>query len=224
MYHRVAATGPAALARWRIDPSALEEQLAYLRDAGYVSLGLDAWAAHLAARTPAPERAVVLTFDDAFADVAEHVVPLLEANGLTATVFAPTDHVGGTSAWDARLGTPARLMDWDALGDVVAAGVTVASHGASHRPLTALADDEVVLEAARSRAALEDRLGRPVAAIAYPYGDHDPVVRHLVGAAGLRVGVTCEPRHSHLRDDPLALPRIEIEGADRLAELVRKLG
>jgi peptidoglycan/xylan/chitin deacetylase (PgdA/CDA1 family) len=115
-------------------------------------------------------------------------------------------------------------MDWDALGELVAAGVTVASHAASHRPLTAVSHDEVVLEAVRSRAALEDRLGRPVTAIAYPHGDHDAVVRHLVGAAGLRIGVTCEPRLSNLRDDPLALPRIEIEGTDRLEDLVRKLG
>lgn len=224
MYHRVAASGPDALARWRIDPAALEEQLAYLHDAGYVTLDLDTWAAQIAARAPAPGRAVVLTFDDAYVDVAEHVLPMLRRHGFTATVFVPTDHVGATSAWDAHLATPAPIMDWDALAEVAAAGVTVASHAASHRPLTALSHDDVVLEVLRSRAALEERLGRPVTAIAYPYGDHDAVVRHLVGAAGLQIGLTSETRHSHVGDEPLALPRIEIEGTDRLEDLVRKLG
>jgi peptidoglycan/xylan/chitin deacetylase (PgdA/CDA1 family) len=224
MYHHVAASGPEALARWRTDPEALEEQLDYLHGAGYVTLDLETWGAHLAARTPAPERAVVLTFDDAYADLPEHVLPLLRERGFTATVFVATDHVGATSAWDAHVGTPTRIMDWDALAELAAAGMTVASHAASHRPLTALSHHDVVLEALRSRAALEERLGRQVTAIAYPYGDEDAVVRHLVGAAGLQMGLTCEHRRSHLRDEPLALPRIEIEGTDRLEDLVRKLG
>ena len=149
---------------------------------------------------------------------------MLRRHGLTATVFVPTDHVGATNGWEHQARAAAPIMDWDALADVVAAGLTVASHAASHRPLTALAHHEVVLEVLRSRAAIEDRLGRPVTAIAYPYGEHDPIVRHLVGAAGIPTGVTCEGRRSHAGDERLALPRIEIEGSDGLEELVRKLG
>src|SRR5437867_4251379 len=36
-----------------------------------------------------PRRAVLVTFDDAYADLADHAVPILEALRLPATLFVP---------------------------------------------------------------------------------------------------------------------------------------
>src|SRR5919198_4158856 len=40
--------------------------------------------------TPPPPRAVLITFDDAYRDFAEHAWPCLRAHGVPATLFVPT--------------------------------------------------------------------------------------------------------------------------------------
>ena len=103
-------------------------------------------------------------------------------------------------------------------------GIEFGSHTASHRPLTALPLAEIVREGARSRALLGRELGRPITAFAYPYGDTDQVVQHLIGACGYVFGLSCRPGLSRFQDPLLALPRIEVAGSDGLQEFVTKLG
>ena len=75
-----------------------------------------------------------------------------------------------------------------------------------------------------SRRILIEQLGHPIRAFAYPYGDHDRVVRHLVGAAGFSFGLTCEEGRSGLWDDPMQLKRLTIYGGDDFPAFVKKIG
>jgi hypothetical protein len=74
------------------------------------------------------------------------------------------------------------------------------------------------------RAILERELETPVRAFAYPYGDCDRVVQHLIGACGYVFGFSCMPGRSRFQDSLLALPRIEVAGTEGLQEFVAKLG
>ncbi len=47
-----------------------------------------------------PRRAVVLTFDDGYADVLHHAKPLLERYQIPATIFVATDYIGREFWWD----------------------------------------------------------------------------------------------------------------------------
>jgi peptidoglycan/xylan/chitin deacetylase (PgdA/CDA1 family) len=54
-------------------------------------------------RRPYPRRSVVITFDDAYRDFAEHAWPILRAHGLPVTLFVPTaypDRHGAVFWWD----------------------------------------------------------------------------------------------------------------------------
>ncbi len=82
---------------------------------------------------------------------------------------------------------------------------------------------EVVREGARSRAILEERLGQPVTAFAYPYGQVDSVIQHLLGACGYVFGLSCRPGSAGFRESPLALPRIEVAGYHALGDFIAKL-
>ncbi len=135
----------------------------------------------------------------------------------------PTAHVGRDSSWDERFGSTAPLLDWRALPELSAAGVTVGAHRRTHRPMSALPAHQLSVEAAWSRAELEDRLGQLVTAVAYPYGRHDDVVTHLHGACGYVHWVTTRPALSSLKDRALELPRVEMTGEDDIAALVREL-
>jgi peptidoglycan/xylan/chitin deacetylase (PgdA/CDA1 family) len=137
-------------------------------------------------------------------------------------VFLVTDAVGGRSHWDAVSGE-AELLTWDEIVDLQRAGVEFGSHSATHPALTTLPVVEVVREAARSRATMQQRLGRIERIFAYPYGDVDEVVQHLVGAVGFVAGLSYRTGAATLDDSPLSLPRIEVAGGNTVDDLAAKL-
>jgi len=224
MYHSIADTGPAGTERYRVRPEMFAAQLRYLDDAGFSTVTIHQWLTAVRLRRPFPRRSVLLTFDDGYCDFAEIAWPLLQRHGFGALVFLVADSVGGTNQWDAALGAPVPLMDWDQVGRLAAAGVEFGSHSASHRPMTGLSPADIAREAIRSRRVLERGLGRAVTTFAYPHGDTDPVVQHLVGACGFEAGFTCREARAGFLDQPLALPRIEISGVDDLAAFITTLG
>jgi len=224
MYHRLSTSASAASARYAVSPDAFREQLAYLRDAGFHTVSLADWTAALQKREPLPGRPVALTFDDAYVDFESVALPLLQQHGFGATLFVVTARAGGWNAWDAALGDPVRLMDWPAIQRVAASGIEIGAHSTTHPPMTGLTPAEIAREASRARLDIQERLKQPVTAFAYPYGDSDAVVQHLVGGCGFLSGVTCRFGVSALYDRPLRLPRIEIAGTDSLTDFIRKLG
>ncbi|HSR91736.1 MAG TPA: polysaccharide deacetylase family protein, partial [Gemmatimonadales bacterium] len=224
MYHSISAEGPAATARYRVSPDAFEAQLRYLRDAGFTTLTLGHWLRAIRLRRALPTRPVVLTFDDGYRDFDANAWPLLQRYGFGALVFLVADLIGDSARWDADLGGPLPLMGWDEIRRLASQGVEFGAHSASHRPMTGLTPTEIAREAIRSRVVIERGLGRGVDAFAYPHGDTDPVVEHLVGASGFQIGLTCRPGAADPRDSALALPRIEVSGDDDLASFIGKLG
>jgi peptidoglycan/xylan/chitin deacetylase (PgdA/CDA1 family) len=223
MYHRVAPAGADATVRYRVTPEAFERQLAYLREVGFHGVTLEEWVAALDARRPLGRRSVAFTFDDGYRDFATHAWPLLRRYGFGATVFLVADLIGRTNDWDRASGEEVPLLDWDEIARLHADGVRFGSHSATHPALTALPAAAVVREAASSRLALERGLGVPVTAFAYPYGDVDAAVQHLVGGAGYLIGVSCRAGSSGAGDAPLSLPRIEVTGLDGLEQFLLKL-
>ncbi len=223
MYHRVAPSGLPAMGRFRVPPDAFEAQLRYLRDAGYHSITLEQWRAAQAARKPVAGRAVLLTFDDGYVDFLTYAWPLLKQYGFSAIVFLVADHVGRSNDWDHVYGEEVPLMSWNDIHWLQRQGIVFGSHTASHHPLTSLSAEGVVREGARSRAILECELASPISAIAYPYGDFDPTVEHLIGACGYTFGLSCRPGLSTLQDSALALPRIEVTGDDSLQTFAANL-
>ena len=224
MYHRVAPEGAVATARWRLTPESFEEQLRYLRDAGFHSVTLEQWREAVHTKKPLPGRAVVLTFDDGYRDFAEYAWPLLKRYGFSAIMFLVAGRIGGTNDWDRAFGEEVGLMAWDEILALQKEGVEFGCHTVTHAPLTGLSPADVVRELARSRAILESKLKVPVDAIAYPYGDQDHGVQHLAGACGYTFGLSCRPGTCRFQDPLLELPRIEVMGSMTLQEFVVSLG
>jgi peptidoglycan/xylan/chitin deacetylase (PgdA/CDA1 family) len=224
MYHRVAAEGAPAMRRWRTMPAEFEEQLSYLSSAGYRSATLEEWRDARQTNRALPGRAVVLTFDDGYADFETAALPLLKRYGFAATVFVVTGGVGEVNHWDAATET-VPLMGWESLRRLAAEPtVNIGGHTATHARLTGLDDAAVVAELAACRAALTRELGSPPTSFAAPYGLRDPGIDALVGACGFEVAVTTQEAHVTRVDDLLALPRLEVRGGTALAQFIRLLG
>jgi peptidoglycan/xylan/chitin deacetylase (PgdA/CDA1 family) len=223
MYHRVAPEGSANLSRYRVTPAAFEEQLKYLKDSGYYSVSLQDWTTAIVMQRPLPGFAIALTFDDAYMDFYEYAFPLLQKYGFSATVFLVSEHIGKQNTWDEAYGEIVPLMGWQEIIALQKQGIEFGSHSATHNPLTSLSPTDIVVEGAKSRKDLQNVLQKPVDMFAYPYGDTDPVVAHLMGGCGYTIGVTCRNTLSNFHDDPMMLPRIEVEGSFSLKEFITRL-
>jgi peptidoglycan/xylan/chitin deacetylase (PgdA/CDA1 family)/SAM-dependent methyltransferase len=212
LYHRIADEGPADLARYRQSPSAFAEQMRWLRRHGYHSVTSGDVLRHLASGRRFEGRPVLISFDDAYRDFHDAAWPILRAHDFTAEVFVVTDRVGDSADWDIAYGTPAPLMDWSQLQALAAAGVRFGSHMASHSHMAELSSREIVLEASRSRAALERALGVECRSIAAPFGEGDERFLRIARQCGYRAGFTTEPGLATLEQDGMQLPRVEVIG------------
>jgi peptidoglycan/xylan/chitin deacetylase (PgdA/CDA1 family) len=164
----------------------------------------------------------VITFDDAYLSVLRLARPLLDAVGFPATVYAPAAYLDTPDrplSWDGIeqwIGGPHEdellPMSWDQLGELADAGWEVGSHTLTHPHLTTLADGPLRSELVDSRATVEQRLGRPCATLAYPYGDHDERVVEAAAAAGYAAAGTLPGRLPRPR--PLAWPRVGVYHED----------
>jgi peptidoglycan/xylan/chitin deacetylase (PgdA/CDA1 family) len=216
---------PAANGASAVSLDELEQQLRYLRDAGFRSCRLDEWHAAVAGRRPLPGRPVLLTFDGACREFVTDTWPLLRGLGFTAAVFLRAGEIGGHPREGEAPG--AALLDWPVIRRLAEQGVEWGSSSPERRPLTGLPLVEVVRELASARAALQGGLGRGVTAFAYPCGETDPALGHLVGACGYTYAVTTGGAVCTPSDGLLALPRIPIDagtGLERLVDALRAAG
>jgi peptidoglycan/xylan/chitin deacetylase (PgdA/CDA1 family)/SAM-dependent methyltransferase len=222
-YHRVSDDYIPATRPWCVTPAELAAQMSFLAESGYHSITLEEWWEHANARRPLPGRAFILSFDDGYADFAEHAWPVLRALGFRAHVFLVTSFVGRSNDWDPAYEVKVPLMSWQTIRALEADGVLFGSHTASHQPLTTLTVSEAVGELVGAREALAQQLGRPLPAIAYPYGDVDGAIEHLAGACGCEFGLTCRGGRAGFGDLPIDLPRIDVAGTLSVDEFKQAL-
>jgi peptidoglycan/xylan/chitin deacetylase (PgdA/CDA1 family) len=182
----------------------------WLARRGYQTVTMSDVAGALAAGR-LPERAVAVTFDDAYQNVFRDVVPVLQTHRFRVTVFVPTARVGRDNAWGNTRIPRLAIASWSEIAEAVALGVVeVGGHTCNHPHLGQIPVEEARAEIVDSRHEIEDRLGVPAQSFCYPYGDVTPAVRALVAGAGYRAACTTRWGHVCLGDDPFTLRRIRV--------------
>jgi peptidoglycan/xylan/chitin deacetylase (PgdA/CDA1 family) len=192
------------------------EQMAFLKNGGHKIVRV---SQILSAKVEDKDSLVAITFDDGFASVVENAVPVLRAQGLTASIFVPTAFLGQRPKWDMPEDCPDRnelVMDRQHLAELRDSGFEILSHTLSHRALPELSDDELHSELLQSKAALEEILGCEVAGVSYPYGDYDVRVCREARKVGYRFGVTLQPCVVSRGTDTMQLGRFIVSANDNL--------
>ena len=105
-----------------VEPDSFGRKLQYLADNGYRTLTAAEYLDVLSQKVAAPERAVVLTFDDGRASLASVGAPLLQRHGMSGIVFlVPGRTPAGAGATpDAPADTA--LLTWDQVEALSASG------------------------------------------------------------------------------------------------------
>ncbi|WP_336206214.1 polysaccharide deacetylase family protein [Nonomuraea sp. LPB2021202275-12-8] len=211
MYHSVTDKPNEETKPHSVRPSDLAEQLAYLAESGFTPLTLGDLVASLNKNNgrSMPDKPVVLTFDDGYADFHSQALPLLERRAFPATVFL-------TSGWVSDAGKDAAgralddMLSWSQAREAAETGIEIGGHSHSHPQLDQLRTEELRQELRRNKGLLEDTLGTPVATMAYPYGYSSARVRREVRKAGYFAACAVNNTIAADRHDMLAIPRLTV--------------
>ena len=209
MYHSISDNPGPGFRRFAISPSVFSEQLEYLCDGGYCPMTVSQLAAVIRTGAELPQKPVVLTFDDGFADFYTNALPALMRLQLTATLYLVTACIGQTSRWLEREGEADRAMlTWDQLRQIEQSGIECGSHAHTHPRLDDLPPRDAADEIAGSKGILDRHLRSPVTSFCYPYGYFSTAVRQAVQHAGYTSACAAGYELCSLESDPFALSRL----------------
>ena len=207
-YHAVSEDWPTD---YVVTPGDLERQIDHLLARGYRAVTF------AEAARGAPGRVMAVTFDDAYASIADRAYPVLARLGVPGTVFVPTDFPDrrepmswpGMEGWlDGPHEDELLPASWRQLQRLAEAGWEVASHTRSHPKLTSLSDAELHAELAGSRSELIQRIGGGCGSLSYPFGYYDDRVVRFARSAGYTAAATLLGAIS--APSPMTTPRIGI--------------
>ncbi len=195
-----------------VTPANFAQQMDLLASAGYRPITPADLAGALRGTNGLPARAVLLTFDDGYADFYTSAAPVLRAHSFQAVVYVITGKVGQWS-----------YLTWPQIEELDRAGFTIGAHTVNHVPLAQQARAVAQREIQQSKRDLEDRLQHPVLDFAYPYGSFNAGVEGEVQAAGFETAMSTIGGAFHFRATLLHLSRIGVTGRDTSAGFLAKL-
>ena len=186
-YHQFSET---EINRMTVTRSTFEKQMKFLKDEGYTVITLDQLLDFIEFKGQLPRKAVVITIDDGWRSTYDIAYPILKQYGYPATLFVYTDLIMGG----------AKTLDWDLVRQLSANGIDVEGHTKTHSDLTQKAVQEsmkdylerVKRELTESAAVIQNKIGKKVIYLAYPYGETNSLVVAVAKKLGYRGAFTVE--------------------------------
>jgi peptidoglycan/xylan/chitin deacetylase (PgdA/CDA1 family) len=203
LYHHIGHSRPGTFPELTVSPERFARHVRWLARRGYVGIRPGDWLAWRREGKSLPRRPVLLTFDDAYADLAEHALPVLEKYGFGGAVFVVTGRIGDENRWDQVRGSGRhRLMTARQIREWTGRGIEFGAHSRTHPDLTTLSNQELNEEIRGSRDDLAAVTGMPVMSFAYPFGRMNEAVHECVRSAfdcafSCQQGVNTDVSDSH---------------------------
>jgi peptidoglycan/xylan/chitin deacetylase (PgdA/CDA1 family) len=223
MYHSISDDPePGVRSYYRVctSPQRFREQMQWLKDNGYQGVTLSAglaWQNQSGSPGVNSElRPAALTFDDGFRDFYTHAFPALQQQKFLATMYLPTAFIGGERQSFKSRG----CLTWAEAKELHRSGIEFGSHTVHHPELIDMAWPDIQSEIADSKAQIENQLGAPVKAFAYPYAfpqtrrDFMNRFRDLLTTSGYETCVTTQVGLHRPGGDPLQIKRLPVNSDD----------
>lgn len=149
---------------------------------------------------------VAMTFDDGHLSNYEIAFPLLVEHRAAADFFVNPSTVGSP-----------QYVTWSALREMSDAGMSIQSHGHTHRYFDDLRPEAVRDELMRSKAEIEHHVGQAVTIFAPPGGRFNRLVSRIAWECGYRA--LCVSRPGRWRVDDHVIPRMAVLATTPLARI-----
>lgn len=180
MYHHVSESTPRSTS---VSADELREHLQYLQDNDFTVIDLHHALRGVRGEDSLPDKAVVITFDDAYENIFSAGRPILNEFDMPWTLFVTTGPIGQK---------PGRYMSWDQVRQLHEEGVIIANHTLDHAHMPRRQSGESESEWRQRMAEnilqaeqkILDEVGVSHQLFAYPYGEYDNELAALVEELG----------------------------------------
>ena len=222
-----------------ITPAQFESQLAFLAKHGFQSLSIEEFRGIMSGSQKAPSRAVLVTFDDGFADNYHVAWPLAMYYGMKINLFIVTSFVDGSepipvknracSIHKAKFPELWQPMTWEEIRDMKRLGVGVGLHGHRHRNLATIEYADVRSDLECAVKLFTEQVGGSPWAFALPYGSVGQYNRGVLKAlenCGFEMifsTISGRARPARGRRRSLLIPRITIHQDEDLGSFELKV-
>lgn len=197
-----------------ISPAKLEAQMKYLHDHGYTPISLATFINLIEKKSglTAPDKPVLLTFDDGYVDNVEEAMPILAKYNFPATLFMSPGMVEDPS-----------YLNWEQVKQLQQAGWDIQPHGMTHPHLPQLTAEQQAFEITEARKLIEEKLGTEADVFCYPYGEYNQTTLKLLKDHGFRYAFTIDQGYTTNQQSPYLLKRLFINGEENLKSFINKL-
>lgn len=163
---------------------------------------------------------ICLTFDDAFVNLMDNVIPVITKLRIPITIFIPTGNLGSTPAWLKKRKHPdsqelvLSAEQLSILKDNLM--ISFGSHTVDHPQLSQLNEKAILDQLKISREMIAKIIDQEITELALPHGDYNDAVLRLAFAAGYRNIYTLEPKVNMILNhtEPQVLGRFSVSPDD----------
>ncbi|MCR8633364.1 polysaccharide deacetylase family protein [Paenibacillus radicis (ex Xue et al. 2023)] len=188
-----------------ITPEKFAAQMQYLADKGYTPLTLKQFSDMMEGIDKGPDKPILLTFDDGYADNYEHAMPILKKLGFHATLFMSPGTV-----------EDGYFLNWDQIKEMHEAGWDIQPHGMTHPHLPTLNAKSQTFEITEAKAQIEQIVGTTADVYCYPYGEWDATTLKILKEHYFRYAFTIDQGITTPSQDNLKLKRIFVNGEESM--------
>jgi len=211
MYHSISKND----SQWQelcVSPDDFTKQVDWLAQQGYHTITLSDLYQHWYGQGSLPAKPIVLTFDDGYHDNYTVAYAAMQKYGFVGSIFIYVNKF--------KHGNSISIAE---VQELIAAGWEIGCHSYTHSDLTTVDSGSLLKETYAARSELQEKLGVDISAFCYPSGEYNNSVLEAVANAGFTFAVTTDYGLASIKQNPLKLKRIRINGSDGIWGFSRKL-
>jgi peptidoglycan/xylan/chitin deacetylase (PgdA/CDA1 family) len=201
---------PTKRGSMNMTPQKFEAEINILKDNGFTIIPLQEAVEYLQGkRATLPPKSVVISFDDGWKSVYTYILPIVKKYNFPATLFIyPQTISEGKNA-----------LTWDELKELTDTGLfDVQGHTYDHpnfkhakkRMSAEKYAQYVTMQLAGSKKILEEKTGKKISYLAWPFGIYDDYLQQQAANAGYVMAFTIDALPANRSYKPMSQPRFMI--------------
>ena len=211
MYHYISyapENADSVLRDLTVTPELFSQHVAFLQENGFTSITMAQLWAGLTDGVELPEKPVIFSFDDGYADAYAHATPRLLERGMVGTFFLISNNMDQPG-----------YLTWGQAVEMRNAGMEIGNHSASHPNLSALGYDEQFAEIDGAAQRIGEVLGARPQFFCYPLGRYNGQTVRALKESGHIAAVTTSDGTLKWTADPFRMSRIRVRNTTEVASL-----